>query len=115
MAELRDMVILAGIILFWFFEGLILSYIYSDPLLYSGYFNGTYQGIPAITNYSSTGLDNPGSSQGFVETLARAFSFSLPTGFGMPDGVNVFITFLNWFLALFLGLTIYRMIRSGSG
>ena len=117
---MRNIPILAGIIIFWIILGTFVYYFSQDSSLNANADIGA-------SNYSAIGLSNAFNSTGSWDsqttslsglgaTLSFMFLFKMPST-GMPGGLAVFISSFNWLLVIILFIVIYRLASpfSGSG
>ena len=51
----------------------------------------------------------------FINTLNTMFGFRTPALSNIPDYIAVIISFINWFLVILLGISIYRIANPISG
>lgn len=97
--------ILIGIICFWFFLSLTLSYIGNDFIIDG---NTTYSTINRSAFNISSSQDYEPTRTNFLDMLFRMFTFSISTAL-IPASLNIFISFLNWILLLLLIICVYRI------
>ena len=125
---MRDLIILACIIVFWFVLGGVLTMVYSDPLVVDALIQGNSSYIISVnTNDIITNQSNSPDviylfeptvntkTKGFLDMIIRMFTFRIPYVPDIPQGILSFIEFLNVTLLLYSGLIFYRLIRHGGG
>lgn len=113
---MRDMILLSGIVLFWFLFTFGTSSLV-DSIATDVSISANTSLVPDIRGIDNFTVDDiPGQVTGisYLNMLKRIFTFRIPD-LGVPNTVGVFISFFNYFLVLLLGLIIYRLVRSGSG
>jgi hypothetical protein len=115
---MRNIPILAGIILFWIILGTFTFYFSQDNSLNSNQAVGAsnYSTVALATSFNSTSDWNTQTSSlsSIGNTLKFMFLFQMPTT-GMPNGIAVFISVLDWLLVLILFIVVYRLASPFSG
>ncbi len=117
---MRDMIIIGGIVLFWFLMTLGITAIANDPLMQQVSQSGnTSFLIDANTdniNFTSETVSPETSNPiSYVQMLFRIFTFRVPEILNAPVLVGVIISFVNYFLVLVLGILLYRLLIFGGG
>lgn len=112
--------LIAGIIGYYFIQGFLLSAILSSSLVSGAYINSTIPANPNTSAYNQTGYTNTyedlNSNTGIVSGLWHTFKtmFIMAAGLhlsGMPAAVLLFISFHNWLLFFVLLAAVYRVVN----
>jgi hypothetical protein len=117
---MRNLPLLVGIILFWLLYGTFIVYVSQDPSLQEvssvGTTNFSSSGLTSFINDTGDWNTNTNSLSGIGSTLSFMFGFGIGTG-GMPDGIAVFLSAINWILLVVTVVLIWRLASpfSGSG
>lgn len=109
---MRYITILITIICFWFLLGVTLTSLYSDSFLVSGgEINTSYETINPGTDINMSTLQPEGTTTlvSFVNALKTMFGFRVPALSNIPNELAVILSFINWFLLIILGISIYRL------
>lgn len=117
---MKDLMLIAGIVIFWFGIGTIYTFVSSDASVQESLSldteaNYTHDAgtIDTLTfsDSEAAGTANPLT---LFNMLKFMWGFSAGTS-GFPAPIAIFISFINWILTLFGILLVYRLIRSGAG
>jgi len=103
------------IIVYYFLLGVGLTLLLQDVLLVSatGEGNTTYSLLNTTDiNMTSDEMIGEGKTlKTFPNTLKIMFAFSTPKIAGLPSTLVAFISFINWFLLIIFGISVYRIIN----
>jgi magnesium-transporting ATPase (P-type) len=100
---MKALIILIGIMLFWFTLGTFIFYYSQDSSLS---ISQNYTGIDYDAFNQS--YDNTNSLSSLGNTFKFMFGFRMPAS-EMPNGIAAIISSLNWFLFIILIIVIYRL------
>ena len=117
---MRDLVILFFIILFWFALGFTSYYLHQDAFIAGGYTSTNANYMQPEGYEGSTGdeiaLFTPSvndTSKSVLTTIGSITSFDIGGMENVPTAIGLFIGFINFLLAFYCWLIIYRLIRHG--
>lgn len=100
---MKALVILIGIMLFWFSLGIFIFYYSQDNSLS---ISQNYSELDY--NSFNQSYDNTNSLSSLGNTFKFMFGFRMPSE-NMPNGIAVIFSALNWFLFIILVIVIYRL------
>lgn len=97
---------IVAIIMFWFIQGTIFTYMSNDPALFETYsvdgnFSFTDSSFNRTGIYNATTGYDSFDGQTFFETFLQLFTFKIPP-YVLPAPFSYFLNFLNWFMLTYL-------------
>ena len=107
---MKFIVIIIAISFWWFVLAFMLTSISNDPFISDLTITGNTSyivGDISVLNASGD-FSESASRTSFMSMTGRMFTFRIPESL-LPDGFNVLLTFLNWFLLGLMVISIYRL------
>lgn len=112
---MKPITIIFTVVFYWFLLGVGLNFLLLDTLV-TATGAGTNQ---TYSTFNTTGLNmtttestpETTSLKSFPDTLKMMFAFKTPTAIGIPKIIGTIISFMNWVLVIFFGLSVYRLIN----
>lgn len=115
---MRYITILMTIIIYWFLLGIMLTNVYNDDFFTNiGEINSSYETISSSTDINMS-VDEPTDTttlRSFGNALKTMFGFRVPKFSGIPNSIATVLSFINWFLLIILGVSLYRILNPISG
>lgn len=111
---MKWIVIIIVIVSYWFLIGMGLNYLIQDEFILSAGSEGNSSFIVPDTsniNMTTDELTETTSLRSFPTALKVMFSFRTPIPLAIPQVLTVILSFINWFLVILLGISIYRVIN----
>jgi hypothetical protein len=113
---MRYVAVLSMIIIFWFLLGTGLSFIAQDESLreISDENYSSFNQYANIDEFNSSSQDSGDTSTGSAigSSLAIMFGFRVPSSAGgMPQGIAIFLSFINWFLFVLAIVCVYKIVN----
>lgn len=109
---MRYITIVIVIIVYWFLLGMGLNFLLKDTLLVSAEMGSNYSMINiSNVNMTTDELTDEVSLKSFPSALKIMFGFRTPEINGLPSILTFIISFINWFLVIMMGISIYRIIN----
>ncbi len=112
---MRYITILISIILFWFLLSVILTSMFQDPFITNPTQNTNFSIDVDSVNMTTDDPVETTTLRSFVNALGVMFAFRSPVLSGVPSIISTLLSFLNWFLVILLGISIYRIANPISG
>jgi hypothetical protein len=103
---------------FWFLLGFLLTQAGKDDTLRElSQINSSYDASDFLTS-TNMSVDSPTDTttlRSFGNALRTMFGFRASQQSGMPQSFASIISFINWFLVIILGISLYRILNPISG